>query len=259
MTIGRLAREITPRLDAPRPYTSVGVVTPFDFALDRELWRLVPDDVTLHLTRTPYVDLAVGVELAGELSDEDAVGAAARDLSVVWPAVTVYLCTSGSFVHGLAGEARLRDAMEARGAVRAVTTSGALLEALEALGVRRVGVGTPYDRPLTTQLEAFLVEAGVEPVQLAYLGLAGNIPRVSADTVRELARGACADDADAVFLSCTNLPTIDVLAELEDELARPVLSANLVSMWSALRSLQAIPTDRPEQLFRRTGALGSSS
>lgn len=232
------------------------MVAPFDFALDRELWQFVPDDITLHLTRTPYVDLALGVELASELSDEEAVGAGARALSVVWPAVTVYLCTSGSFVNGLAGEARLRESMEAYGAVRAVTTGGALLEALTALGVRRVGVGTPYDRTLTIRLERFLADAGFEPVQLAYLGLTGNVPQVSRETVRELARAACTDDAEAVFLSCTNLPTIDVLADLEAELGRPVLSANLVSVWSALRSLQALPTKRPEQLLRRVEGTG---
>jgi hypothetical protein len=32
----------------------------------------------------------------------------------------------------------------------------------------------------------------------------------------------------------------------------PVLSANLVSVWSALRSLDALDAGRPEQLFRRT-------
>lgn len=250
MAISTIAREVTPRLDAPRPYTSIGVVAPFDFALDRELWHLVPEDVTLHLTRTPYIDLALGVELASELSDEEAVGIGARALSVVWPAVTVYLCTSGSFVNGLAGESGLREAMEARGAVRAVTTGGALLEALAALGLRRVGVGTPYDRTLTVRLERFLADGGFEPVQLAYLGLTGNVPQVSTETVRELARAACTDDAEVVFLSCTNLPTIDVLAELEAELGRPVLSANLVSIWSALRSLGALPSKRPERLLR---------
>ncbi len=246
------AQEVTARLDAPRPYTSIGVVAPFDFALDRELWGLVPDDITLHVTRTSHVDLAVGVDLARALSDLDVVRSATRDLSVVWPAATVYLCTSGSFVHGLAGEARLRKAMEEGGAVRAVTTTGALLEALEALDVRRVGIGTPYDRALTAQLESLLVEVGVEPVQIAYLNLSGNIPKVSADTVRELARAACSDDTEAVFLSCTNLPTVGVLTELEEELGKPVLSANLVSMWSAVRSLQAVTEARPEQLFQRT-------
>ena len=39
---------------------------------------------------------------------------------------------------------------------------------------------------------------------------------------------------DAVFVSCTNLSTYDVIAPLEAELGRPVLTANQVTMWAAL-------------------------
>jgi len=52
-----------------------------------------------------------------------------------------------------------------------------------------------------------------------------------------------------VFLSCTNLPTYDVVPALEAELGIPVLSANLVTMWAALRVLGALRDGRPEALF----------
>lgn len=41
--------------------------------------------------------------------------------------------------------------------------------------------------------------------------------------------------ADALFISCTNVPTYDVLAPLQDELGIPVLSANQVTMRAAVR------------------------
>jgi len=72
---------------------------------------------------------------------------------------------------------------------------------------------------------------------------------VTADSVRELARATPRDGADALMLSCTNLPTYDVIAPLEAEPGIPVLSANLVTMWAALRELNALPQDRPERLF----------
>ena len=31
----------------------IGVIAPFDLALDWELWRWTPDDVSLHITGTP--------------------------------------------------------------------------------------------------------------------------------------------------------------------------------------------------------------
>jgi maleate isomerase len=227
----------------------IGVVAPFDLALDRELWRWTPEPVSLYVTRTPHLNGRVGVGLAESLGDRDAITRACREVSTPAPAVTVYLCTSASYVAGMAGEARLRAAMEAGGARRAITTSGALLEALEALGARRVAIATPYDADLTERLAAFLAEAGVATSGTRHLGLGAGIWSVDADTVRDLARGLPLAGADAVFLACTNLPTYDVIPSLEAELGLPVLSANLVTMWAALRHLGALPADRPERLF----------
>jgi maleate isomerase len=237
----------TPRLD-PVP-AGIGVVAPHDLALDRELWRWTPSSVALYITRTPPLDHAVSAELAEALRDPNALAQGCREVAEAEPGVTVYLCTSASFIHGLAGEAELRAAMEQAGARRAITTSGALLEALAALGARRVAVATPYDADLTARLSTFLGEAGHEVVSTARLGLTCDIWRVSADSVRELVEALPQRNADAVVISCTNLRTYDPLPRLEETLGRPVVSANLATMWAALRALDALPGGRPERLF----------
>lgn len=212
----------------------IGIVAPFDLVLDREYWQWVPETVSIHLTRTPSSELPVGIEQASALNDAAIVAGAARDLAKAAPKVTAYACTSGSFMGGLAGEARLREVMEQAGARQAITTSGALLRALEALEVRRIAIGTPYDTEVTTKLSAFLAEAGHETTSSAYLGLTGDIFRVSHASVSELAIAADHPEADAVFLSCTNLRTFGVLAEIQEKVGKPVLSANQVTMWAAL-------------------------
>jgi maleate isomerase len=241
------AVELAPRLAPPAP--GIGIVAPFDLALDRELWRWTPEPVSLYVTRTAHLDVPVSMGMAEALGDADALAAACREVAIADPGVTAYLCTSASFVGGLAGEARLRAAMEAGGARRAMTTSGAMLEALGALGVRRVAVATPYDAALTGRLVAFLDEAGIATTGVGYLGMGADIWRVDAGSVRELAHAIPRERADAVFLSCTNLPTYDVIPELEAELGLPVLSANLVTLWAALRELGALSEGRPERLF----------
>ena len=198
------AVELTPRL-APVP-PGIGIVAPFDLALDRELWRWTPEPVSLYLTRTPHLDVPVSVGMAEALGDARRARAACRDVSIADPGVTAYLCTSASFVGGLEGEARLRAAMERGGARAALTTSGAMLEALSALGVCSVGVATPYDAALTDRLVAFLAEAGIATTGVGYLGMGEDIWRVDAGSVRELARSLPRDGAEAIFLSCTNLP-----------------------------------------------------
>jgi maleate isomerase len=216
--------------------TGIGLIVPFDLMIDREYWRWVPDSTTLYLTRTPSLEIPMNVEFASAVGDLGVISRATRDLAAAQPDVTVYACTSGSFVDGLSGEARIREAMQEAGARRAITTSGALLKAIHALGVRRLAVGTPYDATVTERLSRFLGEAGYETTSSAFLGLTGNIFRVSRQSVRALALAADSPDADAVFLSCTNLRTFDVLEEVEKELGKPVLSANQVTMWAALRA-----------------------
>jgi maleate isomerase len=241
------AVELAPRLAPPSP--GIGIVAPFDLALDRELWRWTPEPVSLYVTRTAHLDVPVSMGMAEALGDADALAAACREVSTAAPGVTAYLCTSASFVGGLEGEARLRAAMKRGGARRALTTSGAMLEALAALGVRRVAVATPYDATLTDRLVAFLAEAGVATTGVGYLGMEADIWHVEAESVRELALAVPREGADALFLSCTNLPTYDVIPALETELGLPVLSANLVTMWAALRALGALPEGRRERLF----------
>jgi maleate isomerase len=211
----------------------IGVVVPYDFALDRELWRWAPDDISLHLTRMPYVPLAATIEMAIHISDPALVANGATEVKAVSPLVTAYACTSGSFVGGLAGEAAIVAAMKEAGATAAVTTSGALLTALRHLDINRIATATPYTADITAGLSSYLAEAGVDVIAAAGLGLTSDIWTVPYDVTAELVRDTDRPDAEAVFISCTNLPTYDVIAPLEAELGKPVLTANQVTMWSA--------------------------
>ncbi|MFD7510052.1 decarboxylase [Streptomyces sp. NPDC059853] len=225
-------------LGGPRPQRGIGVVAPFDFALDRELWRWVPDDISLHVTRTPFVPVEVSLDLARMVSEHETLREAVRALSAVSPEVIAYACTSGSFVGGVAGEMSMTTAMTQAGEAPAMTTSGALLEALRELDVSRLAVITPYTRSVTDSLEEFVHAAGVEVIGRSYLGLTREIWRVGYRDVVTMAREATAADApDALFISCTNLATYDVIPQLEAELRIPVLSANQVTVWKALRMI----------------------
>lgn len=223
--------------EAPVGHVRVGVITPYDFALDRELWRWVPDEVTLQLTRTPYAPLPVSLEQATVVGDPEIVAQCTQDLLAVRPDVVAYACTSGSFIGRRAGERALVASMEAAGAPQAVTTSGALVAALEHLGLRRVAVATPYDELISQGLSAFLEEAGITVTGMRHLGLEGQIWTVSYAETVAMARRTFTADCQAVFISCTNLPTFDIIAPLEAELGVPVLTANQVTMWAALHSV----------------------
>jgi maleate isomerase len=227
----------------------IGVVVPYDFALDREVWRWAPPDVDLFLTRTRHLPLRADLEMADQVGSDDAVRTGTEDVLAAEPDVVLYLCTSGSFVRGVGGERHMREVMLAAGAPAAVTTSGALLDALAHVGARTVTVVSPYLPALAARLDGFLSEAGVGVVAHRGLGLDERIFRVPCTTVRDLVMATAGNAADAVFVSCTNLPCYDVIAELEAELGRPVLTANQVSLWAAVRRAGAAAPRNGQRLF----------
>jgi maleate isomerase len=246
----------------------IGVVVPYDMALDRELRQFSRDSfgfdqLDLLFTRTPFEPLTVTVEQARAISRREVIRAAVRSVSATDPDGYIYGCTSGSFVRGVVGERRLAHTISVAGrkasaaATRlleaaqsypeecpdpapvrtpsAVTTSGALLEAVHALGLNSIAAATPYDTAIVELFGQFFAEAGVKLVHTAHLGLPGRIWTVPWQTTYDLVRRADTPEAEAVLISCTNLPTYEILDQLEQDLGKPVLSANQTTIWAALR------------------------
>jgi maleate cis-trans isomerase len=121
-----------------------------------------------------------------------------------------------------------------------------VLRVLEHLGARRICVGTPYDAEITERERSFLEAAGHDVLAIEGLGLVHDrdIGALRFDDVTALARRVHRAGADAVFLSCTNLPALPILGALEDELRCPVFSSNAATIWDALRLLGVAPGGR---------------
>ncbi|UFU02264.1 Asp/Glu racemase [Ruania suaedae] len=220
--------------EGPLAQRGIGIIAPFDLALERELWRWCPLEVSLHLARTPFEPVPVSLQMAELVSDRAHLRRATQDVLGTEPEVVAYLCNSGSFIHGVDYERGLVEAILEAGAPTALTTSGALAEAIRTLGLTRISVITPYDEPLTLRLHAYLAELGVEVIRSNHLGLGGGIWKVNYRTVAERIMAADDPQAQAVFVSCTNLPTYDVIDPLEQRLGKPVLTANQLTIWACL-------------------------
>lgn len=238
-------------LQGPERHAAIGVVAPCDMELDAELWRWAPDDVDVLITRTPFVDDVVTVDFVQEISKPADVADGVRSVTADRAEVVAYACTSGSFVLGRSGEAEIRRAMVNAGARDPFTTSGAIVEALEALRASRVAVATPYEPTLSHLLDDFLGEHGVSVLGHAALGLDRDIWNVSYQRTAELVRRADHADAEAVVLSCTNLPSYDLIAPLEREIGKPIVSANQATMWAALRRIERAAVGSGQELLSR--------
>jgi maleate cis-trans isomerase len=44
-------------------------------------------------------------------------------------------------------------------------------------------------------------------------------------------------DAEAIFISCANLATLDVIEKIEADLGKPVVTSNTACFWACLRAI----------------------
>jgi maleate isomerase len=237
--------------------TRIGVIYPSDGVLDDEFWRCVPPSVTVHVTRTmSSLDVPGGgsyEEAHGRTAEGPYIDQAAASFVLIEPAAVAYACTAVSFAKGVGYDEVLCRRINAASGSPATTTTSAMVAALRAFGARRVAVAAPYLDAVCERLQRFLRDSGFDVVSLANLNLKGmEITRVTPDEVYALGKRADRAEADVLFLSCTNLRTLEVLEPLERDLGKPVMSSNLVTMWQALRLAGLTPRlDGLGALYRR--------
>jgi arylmalonate decarboxylase len=115
-------------------------------------------------------------------------------------------------------------------------------------------MGTPYLDFVNRREVAFLEEHGIEVTR--YLGLElGHdqqerrcIGHVPPETVYRMAIALDSSDAEAIFISCANLATLDVIEKIEADLGKPVVTSNTACFWACLR---AIGIDTPIEGYGR--------
>ena len=137
---------------------------------------------------------------------------------------------------GAAGEALLAEA-EARIGCPVTAPTQASLAALEALGVTRVALLTPFFPAGDKAARAFLEQAGIAVPRVLGLRAPGPaaIGRITVERLRAAVRELDGPDVQAILQVGTNLPFAAVAREAEAALGKPVLATNPVTYWRALR------------------------
>jgi maleate cis-trans isomerase len=154
---------------------------------------------------------------------------------MVRPDVIVLAHTASSYTLGRQGETALLERLEKLSATRVITAFGAVLQALQHLGVHKVALGTPYAEDTSLKGKAHLEAHGLQVAGFGRLENVRNIYEETPERAYTLARQVDTAEAEAVFLSGTGLPTLPVLDMLEHDLGKPVFSSATAMMWQALR------------------------
>lgn len=223
--------------ESPPPIRArLGLIIPSSNRLSEpQFRRYAPPGVETHVTRLrmtgphrlPPADLLPRIAEAAQ-----ALGDAQCD-------IVVFHCTASSMEAGLVAERRVVDLIRQATGRRACTTATAVLAALEALDARRLVLVTPYTQQANDHEIAFLAEAGLEVLRDRALALGGSDAYIAAAPALWLQATEEERDsrAEAYFLSCTNIHSLEVIPELEARLDRPVLASNQATLWYCLRAL----------------------
>lgn len=156
-----------------------------------------------------------------------------------------YSCTSASVV---IGDAEIETAIQAaKPGIPVVTPPMAGMRGLNAFGVRRISILTPYTVETSRPMATYFAERGFEVLSFTCLGFEDDreMARISPAALVDLARQATHPQADALFVSCTALRGALAVTGMEQAIGRPVVTSNQATAWNCLR-LSGDETAHPE-------------
>lgn len=213
------------------------LLPPPNVVMEGEFNHWLPPAIALHTTRMFRSTSDVTIDSLKEMASH--ANEAARLLAMTIPDVIMFGCTSGSLIMGMGWDKEISAGITQATGVPAVTTSTAVVSALQASGVRRVAIATPYVNEVNLRERSFLEGHGFQVLGIRGLEIVKSeeIGRVPLARVRQFALECDHPEADALFISCTNLRTMGVIDQLEQELGKPVITSNQASLWMCLSSL----------------------
>jgi maleate isomerase len=249
-------------MDRPR---RVGLIVPSsNVTMETEIpemlrWRgeVAPESFTFHASRMRMRRVTKD-ELIEMDEDSDRCTV---ELSDARPDAFAYACLIAIMAQGpgyhAASEARLEQVAAAHGAaVPVVSSAGALVRALQALGARRVALVAPYLKPLTQLVVDYLRGWDIAVTAAISLEVPDNLEVAKIDPLSLLGRAEALDrrEADALVLSaCVQMPSLPAIAAAEERFGLPVISAATATVFDLLGRLGlATKVPRAGQLLSGT-------
>jgi maleate isomerase len=182
--------------------------------------------------------------------------------SVVATACLVAIMAQGPGQHR-AVEAEIESILEREHApAPAVSSAGALVDALHSLGARRIGIVAPYLEELTRLVVAYIEDAGIEVNDSVSLDVSDNraVAAFDPEDLKDHWQRLDLAECDALVLSaCVQMPSLAVLEEVEHSSGLPTLSAATATTWAVLRALDLEPVAPGAGALLRSGSTTVSS
>jgi maleate isomerase len=215
------------------PRARIGFIIPASNRMvEPQMARFVPPGVVPHFARVRMREKNLALLMPKLLEAASLLADSKCD-------VTVLQCTGLSMSGGVDGEKEATAAIRAESGRPAISAASSVTTALTRLGARKLVFLSESEQAGHDKKCKFLREAGYTLLADKAVSLAGTDayctapPALWYDTAVALGR----DDADAVFISCANIHSVDVIESLERTLKKPVVTSNQAALWLALRTI----------------------
>jgi maleate isomerase len=197
--------------------------------------------ITAHFQRLRVLAINLGADSTNQfdprpMADAAALLADAKVHALCWNG------TSGAWL-GLESDRKLCATITDETGLPCTTATLALMDALAALGAKRIGLVTPYLANVQDAIIENFAGLGLETVAESHLEDPGNysFAEHSAAKVDALVREAASAKPDAIVIHCTNFRGLPGAVGIEAEMGIPVLDSVAVALWGAIRAAGRSP------------------
>ncbi|WP_425267420.1 maleate cis-trans isomerase family protein [Cupriavidus lacunae] len=210
-------------------------------AMLRERERDFAERFTFHSSRMRMKKVVKEeLEAMDRDSDRCAIELSDARVDVLGYACLVAIMSMGKGYHRVS-EARLTQRTVDNGnSAPVVTSAGALVDGLHAMGAKRVSVVCPYMKPLTKMVVEYIESEGIEVKDYTALEIPDNLQVAAQDPANllEIYKRIDTTGVDAIVLSaCVQMQSLPSIQKVQDESGIPTVSAAVATTWQMLRKL----------------------
>ena len=148
-----------------------------------------------------------------------------------------YGCTSGTIAAGYSYIVEKVNLAKPNTKVTTPITSA--VNALKTLKVNKLSIFTPYTNEINQSVINYFKKENINITELSYLDIASDldIGKVDPSYLFDILAKKDLSNSDALFVSCTALPVLSIIKDLEKKTGKVVLSSNQTLIWDTLKKI----------------------
>jgi maleate isomerase len=150
-----------------------------------------------------------------------------------------YGCTSGTIAAGY--NSIFEKVNAAKPNTKVTTPITAAIKALKKLNINKISIFTPYTNEINNSVVEYFKNENFEINELSYFDIPSDldIGKVDDKYLFDVLSKINLNDSDALFVSCTALPVLSLINDLEKKLGKFVVSSNQALIWDSLNQINS--------------------